>query len=887
MSKTAMWRRYLRFWGTDPPADVDAEIAFHVEQLTKHYVARGMSPEQAQAQASRRFGSVSRVRADCLTVDKGLAQEVRRREALDALRHDVGDAWRGLTKHPGFTAGAALILALGIGLNTTVYSFNKALLFPTVPIVDAPRIVRLWVQNMARGVFITPLSEGEVADLARATRSFEAVAAYAVQPVTLTGGVDAERIPAMRATTNLFPLLRVSPALGRTFTPEDATGDEPAVAILSHRTWQNRFAGDPQAVGRDIHLDGRRHTIVGILPEGFWFESREIEVWLPRPSPRGDGARDARTLMAVARLQEDVSSQAAQADVQALGKRLAQDHPDTNGGWDIVLTGLLPLGPGENIFFALVTTLLGLLLAAACAHVANLLLARGMERRGEIAIRAALGAGRRRILRQLFVESVALSIVGGACSLLVSFPILAQIRALLGPRTPFLSDLSLDGVALGITAGLVVVATLLFGLAPALRLSSITAGDAMRQPPGGPMTSRPRRPLTSLLIGLEVTIATLAVIVSVLFVRASSNVLSIPLGFKPEGVITFRIEVPEYKYRQPDNAARVLKEIHTRLQRLPSIAAAGAAVRLPLNLGPGLPTEAIMLDGRRDIPEDQSPWAVTSVVTPGYFEALGIPVLDGRSFDDRDAAASTPVAVVSRSMARVYWPGQSAVGRRLRLGGADAAGPWLTVIGVVDDVRPVDPSSPQVRQLYRPFDQGPVRALTYFVATGGDPTSRLQDVRLAVRESDPELPVLELRALTNAVGDVLSGGRLATRSIWMNAALALALAITGVYSVVAFASARRRREIAIRVALGGSRPAIVAMLLRQALRPAFVGVGIGLVLAALASRAIALLLYGVDPLDPLTYGLTAASLCVAAAAASCFPAIRATRVDAAGALRSE
>ena len=885
--KTPMWRRYIRFWGADPPADVDAELSFHFDELVKHFMARGQTAEQAHEEASRRFGNVARVRSECLTEVEGSLRAATRREALDALSQDVRDAVRGLTKNPGFTLGAALILALGIGLNTTVFSFNKALLFPSLPIDDAPTIARMWSQNMARGIFVQPLSEGEVADLTVASRSFTDVAAYVVQPVTLTGGVNAERISALRATTNLFALLGASPAIGRAFQSQDATNNANPVAIVSDRAWKNRFAGDPAAVGRDILLNGQPHTIVGVMPEDFWFESKEVEVWLPLPAPRSDGARGARTLMAIGRLAPAASRQAAQADMQALAQRLAQDHPQTNAAWDIVVTGLLPFGPGETAFFGLVVILTSLLLAAACAHIANLLLARGLGRRGEIAIRAALGARRGRIIRQLLVESVALSIVGGIGGLLVAFPIIAEIRVLLGPRTPYLSDLSLDGAALAMTGGLILVASVLFGLAPALRLSSVTAGDAMKQPPGSLITGRRKRRLASALIGLEVAVATLALIVTVLYVRAANNILAIPLGFESENVLTFRLDVPEYKYPEPGAAARVLTDVHRRLQALPAVRASGAGSRLPLNMGAGLPTEAITLEERRDIPHEQSPWAITAVVTPGYFEALGITLVQGRAFESRDSETAPPVTVISQSMAKAYWPNEDPVGRRLKLAGGETATSWLTVIGVVEDVRPFDPNSPQVRQMYLPFAQSSRRALVYFVATRDAPISRLQDVRLAVRTVDPELPVLDLRTMTETMSNERSGVRLGQNSLRVNAGIAVLLAISGVYSVVAFAVARRRREIAIRVALGGSRSSIVAMLLRQALRPTLIGIFAGLVLSALVSRAIALVFFGVNPLDPLIYGLTTIALCLAAATASCIPAIRATRADSVTALRAE
>ena len=883
-----MWRRYLRFWGADASADVDNEISFHLEELVKHLRARGLSDDEARTEAARRFGDAARVRAECVTAEERSMRVSRRRDARDALSQDARDALRSLTKNRAFTFGAALILALGIGLNTTSFSFNKALLFPALPIGDPSGIARMWSQNLARGIFATPLSEGDVADLIAANRSFEAMAAYAIEPVTLTGARDAERIVAVRATTNLLPLLRVSPALGRGFEESDASADAASVAILSDRTWRNRFGADPSAVGRDVVINGRPHTIVGVMPERFWFESKDVEVWLPRSSPRANGPREPRTLMAIARFRADISVENAQADMQAVAQRLAREHARTNAGWDIHVSGLLPFGPGEKVFLGLVMTLTSLLLAAACAHIANLLLARGMERRGEIAIRAALGARRGRIVRQLFVESLALSIVGGVCSLLIAIPIIEQIRIVLGTRTPYLSDLSLDAGALLVTGGMTLVASVLFGMVPALRLSSVTAGDAMKQLSGSTIAGRRRsRPLASVLIGLEVAIATFALIITVLYARATSNYFAIPFGFESENIVTFRLDVPEYKYAEPLAAARVLTSVHERLQRLPSIKATGASTRLPLNLGAGLPSEALTIEDRPDIPSEQNPWAITVVVTPGYFDSLSIPLVQGRTFDTRDSAASQPVAVISRSMARAYWPEDEALGRRFRLASAGETAPWLSVVGVVEDIRPFDPTSPQVRQVYLPFAQTSGRALVYYVATVDSPLNRLQDVRAAVRDVDPELPILDLRTMSETLADQFSGVRLGQASIRVNAVIAVVMAISGVYSLVAFTVARRRREIAVRVALGGTRSAIVGALLRQSLRPALIGVALGLVFSALVSRAASLILFGVDPLDPFTYILTTIALCLAAGAASCIPALKATRADSVVALRSE
>lgn len=502
-------------------------------------------------------------------------------------------------------------------------------------------------------------------------------------------------------------------------------------------------------------------------------------------------------------------------------------------------------------------------------------------------MRAALGARRGRIVRQLFVESVALSIVGGACSLLIAVPIITQIRVVLGTRTPYLSDLSLDAGALAITGGMTLLASVLFGMVPALRLSSVTAGDAMKQLSGGTVAGRRRaRPLASALIGLEVAIATFALIITVLYARATTNYFALPFGFESENIVTFRLDVPDYKYAEPQAAARVLTSVHERLQQLPSIQAAGASTRFPLSLAAG-PTEALTIEDRPDIPNEQSPWAITVVVTPGYFESLSIPLAQGRAFDTRDVVTSTPVAVISRSMARAYWPENEALGRRLRFANGSESAGWLTVVGVVEDVRPFDPTSPQVRQVYLPFAQAASRALVYYVATTDSPLSRLQDMRAAVRDVDPELAILDLRTMKDALDEQFSGVRLGQASIRVNAIIAVVMAISGVYSLVAFTVARRRREIAVRVALGGTRSAIVRALLRQSLRPAVIGIALGLIFSGLVSRAAALVLFGVNPLDPLTYILTPTVLCLAAAAASCIPALKATRADSVVALRAE
>ena len=330
-----MWRRYLRFWGDDAPSDIDNEISFHLEELVKHLKARGLSDQEARTEAARRFGDVARVRAECVTSTERSMRVSRRRDARDALSQDARDALRALTKSHGFTVGAALILALGIGLNTASFSFNKALLFPAIPVGDPAGIARVWSQNTVQGIFATPLSEGDVADLIAANRSFDDVAAYAVEPVTLTGGRDAERIPAMRATTNLFPLLHVSPALGRAFDQGDANAGTTPVAILSDRAWRNRFGADSSSVGRDILINGRPHTIIGVMPERFWFESKDVEVWLPRSLPRAEGGREPRSLMAIEGLETGISLENAQPEMGGLSQRLAGEHPRTNAGWGV------------------------------------------------------------------------------------------------------------------------------------------------------------------------------------------------------------------------------------------------------------------------------------------------------------------------------------------------------------------------------------------------------------------------------------------------------------------------------------------------------------------------------------------------------------------------
>ena len=881
------FRRLFRFpWRTarQIEREVDEELQLHLELRAEELVESGLTPEAAREEAARQFGDLASTREYCCALDRETEKATRRSTLLDELRQDLRYGARLLRRSPGFTISVVLTLAIVIGANTTVFSLIRALVFPSLPVAKNHRLVLLWGVNPARGVHISPLSEADLADLQQATRSFTDIAAYALERPHLTGGTRPDRIFAIRGTTNLLPLLGVRPAVGRGFRPGDARGQDDVV-LLSHRAWELRFAADPGVVGQTVQLEGRPHTVIGVLPEGFWFASRDVQAWLPLGDPRPDAPHEARTLQVVGRLAPPATAAEAQAEVEILAQRAAAEHPATNEGWGIWVTGLLPLGPGERVFFGLVMGLVALLLAAACAHVANLQLARGVDRHAELAIRSALGASRRRLGRQLLVESALLASLGALGSLLIAGPCIGLLRAVLGPRTPYLADLRLDTDALALTLGLAVGTTLLSGFVPAIRGSRCDVAGILK---GG--TSGASRRVTRMhgaLVAGEAAVATLLLIVTVLFVRSGQAAVAVELGFRTERVLTFRLEAPAYKYPETLDAAPLLAGILEELRELPGVEGAGAATQRPVQLGRSLPVATVTVEDRLGGFSSEPDWAQETSVTTGYFEALEIPLVAGRLYERRDAASDQESVVVNRAMAERYWPERDPVGRRLKRGPAEADVPWLTVVGVVGNVRNDDPPSPPPPRLYLLEPRHPARALMYFMATRDDPREHFEAVRSAVARVDSEQPVTELRGLDQVMRDDYAGASLGSGALEAFGLVAVALASIGVYSLLAYSVSRRRRELAIRLALGATQRDLLSMVLRQGLRVALVGIVVGVGAALFLSRGLTTILFGVGPSDPLTYGTVVLLIVAVTAVASFLPAVRAARGDPVAALRHE
>jgi putative ABC transport system permease protein len=857
--------------------EVDEELRFHLDMRAAELVERGLVPSAAREEALRQFGDLEATRAYCREQDLQTEKATGRSTLLEEVRQDLRFGTRLLRRSPGFTLSTVLTLALAIGVNTTVFSLVRALIFPSVPVTEPHRLVHLWAMNPTRSVYISPLSEGDVLDLRQGTRSLEDVAAYALERPHLTGGTQPDRIVALRGTTNLLPLLGVRPALGRGFRPGDGRPGRSDLVLLSHRAWELRLHADPTVVGRTIRLEGRPHTVIGVLPEGFWFASRDAQVWLPHGDPPLDASREARGLQVIGRLAPSATAAAAQAEMDVLAHRAESAHPTTNEGWGIRVTGLLPLGPGEKIFFALVVGLVALLLAAACAHVANLQLARGVDRHPELAVRSALGAGRRRLVRQLLVESALLASLGAAGSVLVAAPCLGVLRAVFGARTPYLAALHLDGASFLLTLGLAAGATLLSGFVPAIRGSRCDIASVLR---GG--TSSASRRVTrwhGALVAGEAAVATVLLIVTVLVVRSGQAAMAVGLGFRTERVLTFPLEAPTYKYAEATDAGPLMARVLEAVRDLPGVHAAGAATDRPVQLGRNLAAVGITVEGRPPSPDREPDWAQETAVTTGYFEALGIPLLAGRLFEAEDVASVQEPVVVNRAMAERYWSGGDAVGRRLKRGPADSPGPWLTVLGVVGNVRADDPASPPPPRLYLLEPRHPARALIYFAATEDAPRTHFEDVRTAVRQVDPELPLPPVRSLEQVLDDDYAGAVLGQNALETLGLVAVVLACLGVYSMLAYSVSRRRREMAIRLAVGASERSLLCLVLRQGLRAVLVGVVVGAGVALFVSRGLKVLLFGVTPSDPLTYGVIALLVVSVTMAASILPARRAARAD--------
>ncbi len=802
------------------------------------------------------------------------------------LWQDVRYAVRGLRRAPGFAAVAVVTLALGIGVNTAIFSLVNAALLRPLPFTDPDQLAFLWNTTSRREP--EPLGPGRMMDFRAQTTSFAALAGISHLSFTLTGHGDPERISGSSVSSNFFDLLGARPLLGEPF---HANAADPSAVVLSERLWLRRFNGDRSIIGQTILLNGRPRLVMAVMPQALRWpaitarpssSAEGPEVWvpggpgdIPRPAVNEDldmtGYRNSGYLRAIARLKRDVTLAQARAEVQAIGERLSREHPEDDGrGATLVAIRDQFAGAAERPLMIL-TGAVVFVLAIACANVASLVLGRGVARRRDIALRRAIGASRARIVRQLLTESIVLALVGGVAAVAIG-GWGASVLAALAPADAALAGATTDARVLLFTLLVAVVVGLAFGLAPALELSGRGLSQALAE--GGTRSSGSRKSGTvrDALVTLQLAVAVVLLVGSVLLVRSFMALTRVDIGIDPRNLLTFDITLTgdraEYQAKQVQFYSAMLE----RIAAVPGVRAAGAAVTLPIG-GDDFATGYVAEGQPRQHP---APRAGYQIVMPGYFDAMGIPVTAGRDFRQTDTRSESPVVLVNETFAKQCWPGQDPVGRRVRF---DDDGVWMTVVGVVRDIRHLGPSNPPRPELYQSVLQRSFPFLAFVVRTAPDPQALAPAIRAAVAELDPNLPLSHVRTMEEHLTKNLARPRFLSTLVSMFGALAVSLALVGVYGMMAWSVTERRQEIAIRMALGARRGEMVVMVLRRALVLALTGLALGLCAAPAATRVLTGLLYGVTATDAAAFLTPAIGLPAVAVLASLGPALRASRVE--------
>lgn len=794
---------------------------------------------------------------------------------------DLKYAVRSLLKSRSFTSIAILSLAIGIGGNTAIFSVVHAVLLRPLPYPGAERIVRLTAYNPLMEIDRSNLSGPDFESWRAESHSFEALAAFSTFSTSFRGDAEAERVEGASASADFFKVLGVSPDIGRAFTVEETRAGAAPAVVASRSLWTRRFGGRPEAVGQPLR-PGNPAILVGVMPEHFEFPD-EVRLWVPLVPNSDTAIRDNRFLEVIGRLKPGASTVQAQTELDAIAARLESEFPQTNRGWKVRVETLqdATVGSVRRSLLVLLAAV-GVVLLTACANLANLLLARSNARRREIGIRAALGASRARILRQLLSESVMLALCGGAVGLLVARWSIGVLRALAADSIPRMADVALHPAVLTFAAGLSVLAGVLFGAFPAWHISTAAPGDALKE--GGRTGDAPAgRRAQNLLIMAEVALAIVMLSSAALLIRSFNTLQRIDPGFTVAHAVTMRVSLAGPKYRDPAAITAYFETAIDRATAIPGVAAAGAVLSLPLRGGGFYLGRGFVVPGRPHPAEGYN--AMHRTVTPSYFRAMGIPITAGRAFTRDDRAGTVPVVIVSAALARARFPGEHPVGQRVWIWRDDREP--REIVGVAADVRPGALGDPPEQELYVPAAQDPFSTMTFVIRTTSDPLASVASIRRAVSSADPTQAVYAVKTLEDVFAQSVAPQRLNATLIGLFAAMGLILAAIGVYAVVAHAVGRRRHEMGVRLALGARPADVFALIVRQGLSTVAVGVVVGLGGSLAAGRALAGLLYGVAPSDPATLAGSAAILAVIAAAASALPAWRATRVDPLSALRME
>ena len=864
--------------------EVREELAFHVEMRTRELVDAGMTPAAARDEAIRRLGGLEAMQTRLTKLGLERDRNVRRRHYLRELAQDLRYGVRQLGRQRGFAAVAVLTLALAIGATTAIFSVINATILRPLPYGDSDRIVRLRDASARFDEF--SVSAGHAREWQRRTRVFDAVATYQLSYLTLTGGPEPQRLTAVRTTPELTAVLQVQPAAGRWLQPDEMAPGRDDVAVVSHGFWQREFGGRDDALGRSIVLNGRPKTIVGIMPSGFGFPLEEVEVWTPLAlSDEQWRNHGSHYLSVVALAKPGVSIESVREDMARISRELAEEFPADNKDWFAKAWWLQDYQTRDvRSALWLLAGAVGFVLLIACANVASLLLARGASRQRELAVRAAIGAGRGRLVRQLLTEGMVLAVAGGAFGVLLAHWLLRALLSIAPASLPRASQIGLDGAALAFALAVSVFSPLLFALLPSWQVSSGNLSAVMGHGGRSSASAMARGTRAALIVG-EVALAFIVLAGAALLLRSFAALVRVDPGFETSRSMVVRLSLPTATYDTLAKRAGFFDELTRRLDATPGITRAAVSPAVPFFSDQ---VASVVPEGQMFAQADR-PSANFYAVSPGYFEAMGIPILRGRALTHADSLGSRRVAVISESLARTHFPDADPIGRRIRIG-QGMNDDFSEIVGVAGDVRQysLDAAESLLHvQMYEPAAQHPYFPVMYLVVRGeGDPAELLAPVRTVLRGLDPDLPMANPRSYQDAVDASLGSNRFTVRLLGVFALVALTLAIVGLYGLLSYAVSQRTQEIGVRIAHGAGRRDIFTLLLGQGVRLALAGVAIGIAGALWLSRLLESLLFGVAPRDPFSLAAAAAVLMAVALLASAVPARRATRVDPIVALRS-
>ncbi len=810
---------------------------------------------------------------------------------MESLLQDIRYAFRVLRRSPGFTIVAVLALALGIGATTAIFSVVDAVILKPLPYRDPGQLVQLWMRFTNIGIPNDQnwVSAPEFVDLQQ-NNSFSQIAAIDDQSYNINISGAPERIEAAVVSASFFPLLGVQAQLGRVFLPEEGRAGHEQVVLLSDGLWRRRFGADRGVLGRKLVMNGQSREIVGVLPPGFQMP-RDAEVWTPLVFAAADLAPDNRGshgLRAIARIKPGLTFAQARADMAAVSSRIIEQNPTypyKDYNFAVILVPLLEQQIGDiKMALWVMMGAVSLVLLIACGNVANLLLARASARQREIAVRQALGVGRWRLTRQLLTESVLLALAGGAAGLALAFGALRLLVAATATSFPRVAETHLDPGVLMFTLLVSLATGILFGLAPAFQAARHDTHDTLKEGGRGIVGGASQGLRSALVVGeLALSLALLAG--SGLLIRSFLRLQQVDAGFRADGVLTMRVSLPEQKYAKPEQTRAFYRELLDRVRQLPGVDAAGAANGLPLG-GTGW-SGTTTIDTQAVPEKDRSPETDQRPVTAGYFEAMGIPLVRGRYFDRRDIETAAPVAIVDETLARTYWPGEDAIGKRIKQGDRESSAPWRVVVGVVRHVRYRTLESPSRVEFYWPYPQTDfaLGSMSLAIHTGADPRMLANAVQKQVSALDPDQPVYRIRTMQELMAESVARRRLSMFLLAIFAGVALLLAAVGIYGVMSYTVAQRAHEMGIRMALGARGKNILWLVLGQSLWLTGAGLLIGLAGSLLLTHLLATLLFDVKASDPFTYLLVALFLAAVAQVASFLPAWRATTIDPVTALR--